>query len=48
MPTLMRLLVALAIGAVVVIGAAVALATLVEPRQREMVIKVPQGRFDAK
>lgn len=48
MPTLTRLLVGLAILTAVVGAAVFALATFVEPTPREMVIRVPQERLEAR
>ena len=48
MPSVVRFLVALAILAALAGAAVYALATLVEPTEREMTIKVPQERFEAR
>ena len=48
MPTLTRLLVGVAILAVLVGAAVLALATFVEPTPREMMIRVPQERLEAR
>lgn len=45
MPSLIRLLVILAIIGGVVYGAMWSLANLVEPQKREMSVNVPQERF---
>lgn len=45
MPTLTRILVVLVVLAGLAGGAVYALATFVEPKPREMVIKVPQERI---
>jgi phage shock protein PspC (stress-responsive transcriptional regulator) len=46
MPTLVRLLVILAILAALGFGAMYALATLVEPKQGEMTIRVPADKLN--
>ena len=46
MPTLVRLLVILAILAALGFGAMFALATFVEPRQSEMTIRVPTDKLN--
>ena len=48
MPTLTRLLVGVAILAALAGAAVFALATFVEPSPREMVIRVPQERLEAR
>ena len=48
MPSLIRFLVGCVVVAGVGFGAVWALSTQVEPRPREMTIRVPQDRFDAK
>jgi len=48
MPTLTRLLVGLAVLVVLAGAAILALATFVEPTPREMVIRVPQERLEAR
>lgn len=45
MPSLIRLLVVLAVIGGIVYGAMWALANLVEPHKREMSVQVPQERF---
>lgn len=46
MPTLMRLLTLLALAAGLVYGAIFALATLVEPQQAEMTIRIPATKIN--
>ena len=46
MPSLIRFLVALGVLAALGFGAIYALATFVEPKPREMTVKVPQDRFE--
>jgi hypothetical protein len=46
MPTLMRLLTLLALAAGLVYGAIFALATLVEPQQAEMTIRIPTTKIN--
>lgn len=48
MPTLTRIVVGLVVLAAIGGGAVYALATFVEPKPREMVIKVPQERLEAR
>lgn len=48
MPTLTRLLVGLAVLVVLAGAGILALATFVEPTPREMVIRVPQERLEAR
>lgn len=48
MPTLTRVLVGLVVLAVLAGGAIYALATFVQPQPRELVIKVPQERLEAR
>lgn len=48
MPTLTRLLVGLAVLVVLAVAGIFALATFVEPTPREMVIRVPQERLEAR
>lgn len=45
MPSLFRLLFVLAVLAGIGYGAAYALTVLVEPKQREMTVKIPQKRL---
>ena len=45
MPSLIRLLVVLGLIAAVVYGSMIALVMLVEPRQREMTVRVPNDRL---
>ena len=46
MPSLIRLLVVLGLIAAVIYGGMVALVALVEPRQREMTIRIPPERLE--
>lgn len=46
MPSLIRFLIALVVLAVLGAGVMYALANFVEPRPREMTIRVPQERLD--
>jgi hypothetical protein len=46
MPSLIRLLVVLGLIAAFVYGGMLALVVLVEPRQREMQVRVPPERLD--
>lgn len=46
MPSLIRLLVVLGLIAAVIYGGMVALVVLVEPRQREMSIRIPPERLE--
>jgi hypothetical protein len=46
MPSLIRLLVFLGLIAAIVYGGMLALVVLVEPRQREMQVRVPPERLD--
>lgn len=46
MPSLIRFLIGLVVLAVIAVGAMFALANLVEPKPREMTIRVPQERLD--
>jgi hypothetical protein len=48
MPSLVRFLVAVAIITALGAGAVVVLATFVDPHPREMTIRVPQDRFEAR
>lgn len=48
MPTLFRFLAVLAVLAAAVLGAMVALATLVEPGPREMTVTIPASRLPSK
>lgn len=45
MPTLIRLVVVLFVVAALATGAMLALAYLVEPNQREMVVEIPSDRL---
>lgn len=46
MPTLMRLISWIAVIAAVIFGVLVALATLVEPSQDEMIIRIPANKLN--
>lgn len=46
MPSLIRFLIGLVVLAVIAVGAMFALANFVEPKPREMTIRVPQERLD--
>lgn len=48
MPSLMRFLIGCAVVAGIGVAGVWALATQVDPRPREMTIRVPQDRFDVK
>lgn len=48
MPSLVRFLIGLAVLAAIGAGAVYALGTMVAPTPREIVIKVPQERFEAR
>ncbi|MDK9698458.1 MAG: histidine kinase [Siculibacillus sp.] len=48
MPSLVRFLIALVVLAVIGVAAMYALANFVEPKPREMTIRVPQERLDPK
>jgi hypothetical protein len=46
MPTLMRLISWMTVIAMVIFGVLVALATLVEPNQDEMIIRIPANKIN--
>jgi hypothetical protein len=48
MPSLIRLLVVLGLIAAVIYGGMIALVILVEPKQREMSVRVPNDRLQPK
>ena len=48
MPSLIRLLVVLGLIVAVIYGAMVALVVMVEPKQREMSVRVPNERLQPK
>ena len=48
MPSLIRLLVVLGLIVAVIYGAMIALVIMVEPKQREMTVRVPNERLQPK